>query len=401
MVLGGTSFSSLAAATAGATDIGSIPTEANSPAVHSSLTAGISFDVSQYLAENTTTEDGILEVVKKDAPVVQSPYANLGVSQVEDNANIRQDPNTDSEVVGKLYSNSEVEVLDTQGDWYHIRSGNVEGYIATQYVTVGDENLLKSIAKRNATINTDGVNIRTDASTDASIVTQVSTGAVLPVEEEQDGWVKVAAPNGEGYVSADFVSVETSYKTAESKAEEEARLAKEAAEKKAKEEAAAKEAEKKAKEAAAKKEKATAKSSTKAAKASKGSSSSASADSGRSYSAPSGGNGSAVASYASQFVGNPYVYGGTSLTNGTDCSGFIMSVYAAFGVSLPHSSEALRSVGYAVDPSDMQAGDIVCYSGHVALATGGGGIVHASTPSTGIKYGNAGYKSIITVRRIF
>ncbi|MCD8155940.1 MAG: NlpC/P60 family protein [Clostridiales bacterium] len=113
------------------------------------------------------------------------------------------------------------------------------------------------------------------------------------------------------------------------------------------------------------------------------------------------GSGSAVVSYACQFLGNPYVYGGTSLTNGCDCSGFVMSVYAHFGVSLPHSSSALRSVGTGVSVSDMQPGDIVCYSGHVGIYVGNNTIINASSPSTGIKYSTATYKTILAVRRIF
>ena len=213
---------------------------------------------------------------------------------------------------------------------------------------------------------------------------------VTSEKKEKKGWVKVSIEEGEGYVSTDYVKLSTEYTYAESKAEEEARLAAEAAAKLQALEAAA------AAEAAAQQQ---------TASQSQGSSSSQSSGSTttapqQSYSAPSGGSGSSVVNYASQFVGNPYVYGGSSLTNGTDCSGFVMSVYSAFGVSLPHSSSADRSVGYAVSTDDMQPGDIVCYSGHVAIYAGNGTIVHASNPRTGITYGNVNYRQILAVRRV-
>ena len=138
-----------------------------------------------------------------------------------------------------------------------------------------------------------------------------------------------------------------------------------------------------------------------AAKASAGNSNSSNVDSSSIISGASGSaKGKDIANFACRYVGNPYVAGGTSLTNGADCSGFTFAVYKEFGISLPRTSTSQRSAGREVSLSDAQPGDIVCYAGHVAIYIGGGRIVHASTPSTGIKYGNVNYKPVITVRRI-
>lgn len=373
----------------------------------SAPTAGVTSAVADVMlkGDETTTTD--TDVASNEAETVKSAYADVAIAKVQDYVNVRAENNEDSEVLGKLYNNSAATVLETTDDgWYKISSGSVTGYVKSEYVVVGDDATVKSAGRRVATVNTETLKVRTSADENSEVLGLVAGEDDLTViDESADGWVGVSTEDGTGYVSSDYVSLDTEFTYAESKEEEAARLAKEEAERKAAAEAAAKEEAKK--NAASESNK-----SSKASNESKKSdtveetadeeSSSSDSSSEESYSAPSGSNGQAVVDYACQFVGNPYVYGGSSLTNGTDCSGFVMSVYAQFGISLPHSSSALRSVGYGVSVDDMQPGDIICYSGHVAIYCGGNTIVHASNPSTGIKYTSpANYKTILAVRRIF
>jgi cell wall-associated NlpC family hydrolase len=320
-------------------------------------------------------------VTSKNVPEEEN-FTNLVIAQVTDYVNVRDIPSEDGEVVGKLYNHSAGDLLETDGDWYKIKSGNVTGYVKSEYVETGAEaeHLAKLVGMRMAVVTTTTLYVRSEPSKEAEVIGMVPMEDELQVLDELDGWVKVSVEEGDGFVSSEFVRVYTDFVRAESKAEEEARLAKEEAER---------EAARKAAEAAQKKR----------GKTQKGSSSSGG---GASYSAPGSSTGSAVANYALQFVGNPYVYGGSSLTNGTDCSGFVMSVYRNFGVSLPHSSGADRSVGYSVGGvANAQPGDIICYSGHVGIYIGNGQIVHASTARTGIKVSNVSYRSVLAVRRIF
>ena len=324
-------------------------------------------------------------VVKPEAADVAEGEEDLSgtiIAQVSDYVNVRATASEEGEVVGKLYNNSAGEWLGKEGEWYKIKSGNVTGYVKGEYVVTGQAavELAAKVGNRVAVVNTTTLKVREQPSVDATVLGLVPNEDRLTVIEETDEWVKVSIEEGDGYVSKEFVKVSTEFVTAESTAEEEARLKKE------------EDARKKANAAAAEAQK----------KNSSSSSSSKPSSSGASYSVSGSGTGAAVANYALQFVGNPYVYGGTSLTNGTDCSGFTMGVYRNFGVSLPHSSGAQRSMGYDVGGiGNAQPGDLICYSGHVALYIGNGQIVHASTAKTGIKISNANYRQILAVRRIF
>ena len=258
------------------------------------------------------------------------------------------------------------------------------GYVKAEYCVTGEDavEIAKRVGKRIATVTTETLFVRVEPSTECSILGMVPEADDLLVLEETEGWVKVDVEEGTGWVSTEFVSLHSEFVQAESREEEERRLAKEAEERRKAQEAAAKKAAQNAAQAAQ---------------------NSAPAQDAASYTVSGGSEmGAAVAEYGLQFVGYPYVYGGSSLTGGTDCSGFVMSVYANFGVSLPHSSAADRSQGYAVDGLDnAQPGDIICYSGHVGIYIGGGQIVHASNSQTGIIVSNASYRSILAIRRIF
>lgn len=356
------------------------------------------------------------EIAENELPQTASEFADIAVAQVNHYVNVRQEPDTESEILGKLYDKSAATVLETTEDgWYRITSGNVNGYVKAEYVVVGDEELARSVGTRLATVTTTTLFVRTEPTTEAKVLTMLPDGDdVVVTDESTEGWAKVSTADGDGYVALDYVTLSTEYIHAESKAEEEARLAREEAERQAAARAA--EEARKAREVEAARAAAEQEAARRAAekqevkKSGAGSSAAAGGSSTGSGSGSSAGqsaqtassNGQAVVDYARQFLGNPYVYGGNSLTNGTDCSGFVKGVYAAFGINLPRTSAEQRSVGYAVSLSEIQPGDIVCYSGHVGIYAGNNTLIHASNEKTGITLTSpVTYRSVLAVRRIF
>lgn len=324
--------------------------------------------VSRSLLDLLSSSESTVETEKKDT--VKAEKELLAVAQVNQSVYVRKKASTKSEYVGRLYNNNVATVLETLDGWYKIKSGNVKGYVSADYVVVGDEDLLKKAGKRLAEVKTETLRVRKDSSEKAGVVTLVAEGQQLKVKSTKDnGWVKIKTDDGEGYVSSDYVSVFTKYTYGETKKEEQARLAKEAAERE---------------------------------NNNGGSSNGGSSNGGGKHdNAPNGKSGQAVANFACQFVGRPYKWGGSSLTNGADCSGFVMAVYAKFGVSLPHSSSAMRGCGYGVSKYKMQPGDIVCFPGHVGIYIGGGTMVDANSSKTGIKYTAVKLSRVVCARRIF
>lgn len=346
--------------------------------------AGITFTLNEKYVSNPETADS--EIKKILEP---SEYDNIAIAQVSYYVNMRSEPNEESEILGKIYNNSAATILENDGEWLLVKSGTVTGYIKAEYFVTGDdaEALAKEVGNRIAKVNTTTLKVRNDASIDATVQTLVPIDEEMEVEEELDGWVKVKIDSDVlGFVSSEYVDLRTDFVQAESIEEEKARIEKEEAERKAAEEAA------RAADEAAKK-KAEQKASSKASQ-----SKSTSTETAKASSSATSGSRQAIVSYALQFVGNPYVWGGTSLTNGADCSGFTQSVFGDNGISIPRTSGAQGGSGREVALGDIQPGDLLFYSNgssinHVAIYIGNGQVVHASTEKTGIKISNAYYRT--------
>lgn len=346
------------------------------------------------------------DTTKETNTATESKYANKAVADIYSTTtlNIRKKGSINAKIVGRMKKGNIATVLKKGSEWSKVRSGNVTGYVKNQYLVFGDEieNFAKQNVKKVAKVQTETLRVRKKASTDSKIVTLVSEDDKLKVKKQTDDWAKVKVDGQTGYVSKDYAKVTYSFGKAKSMKQIQA-------------EQAAKEAQKQAAQTTIGNESAsTSSSNTSNSSTTSGSTKASSVQAAKksSVSVSSSGSsatGSRIASYAQQFIGNPYRYGGNSLTSGIDCSGFTQQIMAKFGYSISRTSSSQAGEGRAVSTSNLRAGDLVFYGNggsinHVAIYIGGGQVVHASNsapyPRGGIKISNVNYRTPICARRI-
>jgi cell wall-associated NlpC family hydrolase len=355
---------------------------------------------------------------------IYSPFANLGVSLASNYVNVRSKSSTESDVVGKLYNGCAAEILERlEGDWVKIVSGDVEGYIASNYLATGKaaEKLADIHAEKYATvIRTQTLRVREEPSKEARTLELIPLGERFPIVEEYDEWVKILLSTDDqgddftGFVHKDYVDIEVIFKEAIS-IEEEQRIIKqqreaERAEAERLQHQAEEEERKRNEETRRRNEEARRQEEAKKASQEK---KKTEQEPKKEEEKPSGGSnagsssGKEISSYAQKFVGNRYVWGGTSLTKGADCSGFVYTIYQQYGYRLPRvSGDQARTAGRKVNISDRQPGDLIFYTNnrgvvnHVAMYIGNDKIVHAASSRQGIIISQYNYRKIYAVRRI-
>lgn len=368
----------------------------------------------------TATEVATEQTVAQESADLMEMEAKLESNQVVANIdsflNIRTEPSEDAEVVGKFYRGNVGTIIEKGEEWSVVASGNAYGYVHNDYLLFGEaaEAYIESNCDQVAKVATETLNVRAEESTESDILTLTDQGSTFTILGNQNGWIKVALDEEQvGYVSSDYVYIDYVYETAITIEEEQAAIA--AAEAEAAAAQAAAEAEAAAQAAAQQTttqtpttqapttQAPTTEAPKKDAVTSTDVSVSDESTSKETVKQESGsGTGQAIADYAVQFVGNPYVYGGTSLTNGADCSGFVQSVYKHFGYSLPRTAASQAGAGRQVSVDNLQPGDLLFYHGygHVAIYIGGGQVVHASNKATGIKISSYNYSPINKAVRI-
>lgn len=299
---------------------------------------------SAILISDKTAED--YELAYERAKNANWGYTNLGIADVSDNLNIRAIAAEDGRLVGKLPRNAACEVIDTDDTWAHIKSGSVEGYVSLEYLLTGVPAKFKAeeLATTVAKVTTDSLKVRAEANTESEVITLVARGEELEVAAVEGDWVKVLLDDDEVFVSAEYVEVSAELGTAVTMSE-------------------------------------------------------------LLYGQGISDVRVDICQYAKEFIGNPYVWGGTSLTRGTDCSGFVMRVFQKYGVKLPRNSRAQANCGTPIKVSEAKPGDLIFYAkgktiNHVAIYIGNGQVIHASSPKTGIKISNVSYRTPFKAVRI-
>lgn len=282
----------------------------------------------------------------EDGNVTVCGYTNLGIAVVEGNLNVRKSPSLDGKIVGKMTDHAGCEILEEKEDWVKIKSGKVKGWVSKEYLLTGEEALAKVNDAINhiAKISADNLRVRAKASTDSKVITRVSKGEKLEIRKVENDWIKVDINGDTGYISAEYATEQYCLDEAMTLTE---------------------------------------------------------------LSAGKGVSDVRVAlvQEALKYVGGRYVWGGTNLSTGVDCSGFTMCIFAKFGYSLPHYSGAQAGYGTSISASEAKPGDLFFYGsgrsiGHVAIYIGNGQIVHAASSRTGIVIGNAYYRTPVKVVRI-
>lgn len=320
-------------------------------AVELSAGAGEVFDQSGEASEEQTEQSESVEpqtdAAKETTPETHWGYTNLGIAHVDNHLNIREEPNENGKLIGKLPKDAACEVLDIdENGWAHIKSGKVEGYCSTEFLYLDDAAISRGreVASMLAVVNTQTLKVREEPNTDSVVITLIPEEEELEVVEIMDnGWIKFLLDDEEAYVSGEYVDVEERLEKAVTLTE-------------------------------------------------------------LKYGQGVSDVRVDLVQYAKQFVGNPYVWGGTSLTNGADCSGFTLSIFKKYGVSLPHHAASQAQLGTKVDYSSAQPGDLVFYAkngriNHVAIYIGNGQVIHASSPKTGIKISSWNYRTPAGIRR--
>jgi len=291
------------------------------------------------------TEEDYISISKEVGDRYSFGYNTLGIANVDNHLNVREQPNTDSKLVGKMSNNNGCEIISIDGEWAHIKSGEVEGYAHMDYLLTGGQAKIRAtkVVSKMAKATEGGLRVRSAPNTDSEIITTMGEGERLEVISVLEGWIEVDIDDEKAYISADYAVVEEELDTAVTMTE-------------------------------------------------------------LLYGEGVSNVRVDMCQFAKEHVGNPYVWGGTSLTNGVDCSGFTMQIYKKYGVKLPHSSVAQSKMGTGVTLAQAKPGDLIFYAkggtvNHVGIYIGNGQVCHASNPKQGIKISPVGYRTIHSIRR--